>query len=81
MRDPFVNKGAAQPGCSGGHVPLVQLERGKVMTQATSHIRSGAAELPVARDFAHWIEGRRVNGEGDAFARENPASAQIVGRY
>lgn len=43
------------------------------MTQATSHIRSGAAELPVARDFAHWIKGRWVNGEGDAFARAKAA--------
>jgi acyl-CoA reductase-like NAD-dependent aldehyde dehydrogenase len=50
-------------------------------TQATSHIRSGAVELPVTRDSTHWIERLWVNGEGDAFARENPASGQIAGRY
>ena len=51
------------------------------MTQATSHSRSGTVGFPLARDFAHWIEGRWVSGEGDAFARENPASGEIVGRY
>jgi hypothetical protein len=81
MRDPFANKGRCPARLFGRSRPTRTTRQSE--SNDTSYVAYpfGVVELPVARDFAHWIEGRWVNGDGEAFARENPASGQIVGRY